>query len=351
MSQKTMKALVYHGPNNISLSDVMMPTLQKPTDVIGRVTLSTICTSDIHIAKGHIPLVEPPRILGHEFCIEIVEKGDAVVGFEIGQHVHVTPLSFCGECPNCKSGRIGRCINGGGFGIYSDGCQAEYIRVPNANSCLIPIPDGLSEEDVLLVGDMLATAWFGIKKANVQQGQTVAVVGLGPVGFCSCMLLKKAFGCRVIAITRKQESLNVALKEGIADETVNASDPKMLQKVMALTNEKGADVVIETAGTSATLNNACAIAKYEGCVSTVSVFDAPVEMPMNQLVYKNLNICMGIQRAEGVPEIFKLIKDGTIDTKFILTHKAPLNDIIKGYDVFGGKSDGCIKWVVTPYER
>ena len=351
MLKETMKALVYEEPNQINLKDVPMPKLEKSTDVIAKVTLSTICTSDIHIAKGQVPFVNPPIVLGHEFCAELIEVGSDVKGFKPGDHVHVAPVTYCGECPTCKARRITICDNGGGFGIKLQGCQAEYIRIPNANSCMIPIPEGLKDEDVLLLGDMLATAYFAIKKADVKEGDMVAVIGLGPVGFCTCILLKKMFKANVIAITRKEESLEKVLKEGIADYTINAKDEELVNKVMELTGGRGVEKVIETTGVQATIDTAISIVRYEGIITTVAVFEESIKLPMVSLVYKNIDFRMGIQRGEGLQEILKLIQDGTIDTSFVLTHKAPLNDILKGYEVFGKKQDGCIKWVVTPYEE
>ncbi len=351
MEQKTMKALVYHGPHNISLDDVPVPQLQKDTDVIARVTLSTICTSDVHIAEGHVPIVTAPKILGHEFCAELMEVGSAVKGFKVGDRVHIPPLSFCGECEMCKVGRVGACLNGGGFGIFAEGCQAEYIRIPNANNCLIPIPDELTEKDVLLLGDMLATGWFGVKNAEIQPGQTVAVVGCGPVGLCTCALAKKVFGAKVIALDTVQDRIDLAIKEGVADIGINVLTDDVAQKIGAATGGRGVDATIESAGTPQAFSMALEITAVSGIVSSVAVYPCSCELPMQSLVYKNLTIRMGIQRIEGIPEMMKLLMDGTLNTNFILTHQAPLNDILKGYEVFGNKQDGCIKWVVTPYER
>ncbi len=351
MEQKSMKALVYHGPHNISLDDIPVPQLQEATDVIARVTLSTICTSDVHIAEGMIPLVTPPKILGHEFCAEIIEIGSAVKGFKVCDRVHVTPLNFCGECDMCKVGRVGACLKGGGFGIFSEGCQAEYIRIPNANSCMIPIPDGLKEKDILLLGDMLGTGWFGVKNAEIKAGQTIAVIGCGPVGLATCVLAKKAFGANVIAMDIIQDRLDLALKEGVADIGINVLTDNVAQKIGEATCGKGVDSSIETAGTPDAFSMALEITRVSGIVSSVALYPSNCELPMQTLVFKNLTIKMGIQRIEGVAEMLKLLLDGTISTNFILTHQGPLNDILKGYELFGNKQDGCIKWVVTPYER
>jgi alcohol dehydrogenase len=352
MLEGTMKALVYHEPGKISLDDVPVPKLVKPTDAIARVTLSVICTSDLHIMHGHVAQVVPPKILGHEFCAELIEVGAEVKGFKPGDRVHVAPLSFCGTCAMCRVGRLGRCENGGGFGIFAEGCQAEYIRIPNANSCMIPIPDDMNERDVLLLGDMLGTAWFGVKGAEVAEGQTVAVVGCGAVGMCSALLAKKAFKAgKVIVIDTVQERIDLAVKEGVADLGINVLTQDAARIVLNETGERGVDSVIETAGSEQSFVMAAEIAKYAGIVSTVSVFAAPITIPIHELLYKNLTIRMGIQRIEGIAEMMKLIKDGTISTNFILTHQGPLNDILNAYEIFGKRLDGCIKYAITPYER
>lgn len=351
MEQKTMKALVYHGPHNYSLDDVLVPQLQKDTDVIARVTLSTICTSDVHITGGNVPIVTAPKVLGHEFCAELIEVGSAVKGFKVGDRVHVPPLSFCGECEMCKVGRVGACLNAGGFGIFAEGCHAEYIRIPHAQNCLIPIPDELTEKDVLLLGDMLSTAWFGIKNAEVKEGQTVAVLGCGPVGLSTCLLAKKVKGAKVIAFDTIQERIDLALEEGVADIGVNVLTDNIAQIISETTGGRGVAATIETAGTPEAFGLALEITAVAGIVSSVAVYEEAVQLPMQTLVYKNLTIKMGIQRLEGIADMLKLIKEGVINTNFILTHQSPLNDILKGYEVFGEKQDGCVKWVLTPYER
>jgi len=351
-----MKALVWHDVNTISLDDVPMPKIEDPRDVIGKVTVSTICTSDVHMVEGYFSVTRPPLIPGHEFCIEVVEAGDAVKDkYEVGKEYACNPLSFCGECENCQVGRHGACLKAGGFGIHQDGCQAEYIRIPYADTCLMEVPEGLTGDDVLLTGDMLATAYFGIENAEVKEGQTVAVVGLGPVGFSACVLLKKVYKCKVIAITGMETNLQLARDNGVADVTVSRYDPDLVTKVME-NSGGGVDAVIETAGTQDSMNEAFDIVRFEGHVSTVAAFGTPIAVPFNNLQWRNVKIEMGIQKGEALDKLIGWIKDGVIDTNFILTHRAPLNDIVKGYEVFGGlnvggkRQEGCVKWVVTPYE-
>ncbi len=354
MEQKTMKALVYHEAGNYSLDDVAVPQILHPTDAIGRVTLSAICSSDVHLVHGDMPNVKGPKIVGHEFCAEIMEVGSAVSDLKPGDRVQVMVGPFCGECKFCKMGVPVMCEHpdAGCFGANGpDGCQAEYIRIPSASKMCIKIPEGLKEEDVLLLGDMLATARYGLENARFKPGQSVAVIGVGPVGLSTCLLAKKVYGARqVIAIDVQQYRVDLALKEGIADVGINPAAEDVLQKFIAATGG-GVDAVIETAGTAATLNMAFGMARPGGIVSNVAIFAGPVELPLPQITVKNIEFRSGIQFYEGVKEMLQMIQAGKIDTRFMQTHRAPLNDILKGYDIFGNKKDGCVKWMVTPYER
>lgn len=353
MESKMMKALVYRGPNQYGLEDVPVPKISDPQDAIVKVTLSTICTSDNHIVNGEVAIAVPPKIVGHEFNGEIVELGSAVEGFKIGDKVHVNAAVTCGECYYCKIGMAILCEKGGCYGANGpDGCQAEYVRIPFAKRTMIPIPEGLKDEDVLLLSDMLGTGWFGVKSAEVGPQDTVAIIGCGPVGLSACMLAKKVFGAKkVIAMDLLQYRVDTALKEGIADYGINPATDDVEQKIMEITGGLGCSAVVECVGSSDAFNLSLAVVGLGGRVSTVGVFAEPVEVPMQELCYKNIKVSGGMQHLEGVPEMLELIAKGTIDTKFMQTHRAPLNDIMKGYDVFGNKKDGCIKWLVTPYER
>lgn len=350
MDQQTMKAVVFRGPGKLALESVPTPKIEDPHDVIGRVTVNTICTSDIHISKGEIP-IKPNKILGHEFCIEVVEKGDAVQKCEIGKHYAVVPASFCGECPACKSGNIVMCEHAGGFGMKIDGCQAEYVRVPFADNCTIPVPEGKTDDDVLLVTDMMATAWFGIDNAAPKAGDKVAVVGTGPVGLCACALLTSHFGCEVTAIDVDASRAAKAVEHKAAIAAINPITDDVKTRVQELTGGKGYSAVIETGGTNESFNLACQITGLDGIVSTVAMFADSVTIPIHQLLYKNIRIATGIQRAQGIPEMLADIVTGKIDVTWILSHHAPLNDIMKGYDTFSNHTDGCTKWVATPYQH
>jgi len=357
MNNGTMKALVYHGPNQISLDDVPLPQLIDDDDVIIKVTLSAICTSDVHVAHGHLPTVSPGQTLGHEFCGEITEIGPQVTGFQVGDRVVVDAQSYCGECDNCQSGISGRFCLQDGQGIFGmrgpAGCHAEYMRLPHGALYMKQIPAGLSEEDVILVPDMLATGWFGVKKTRVVPGDTVVVIGCGPVGLSTCLVARLCGASTIIAVDVLDYPLEAARKAGVADYVINCSREDAIQRIAELTEEKFANAVIETAGTNASFNMALDVAGLYGRVCSVSIFAVPITIPSihQSVVFKNLEIFAGIQECEGEDILLEAIGQGKIDPKFMLTHRAPLNDILHGYEVFSKKQDDCIKWLVTPYER
>lgn len=357
MEQKTMKALVYHGPNKYSLDDVPVPQIIEPTDVIGRVTLAALCTSDIHIVHGEIPGVPYPKTMGHEFCVEIVEVGSAIKNWKPGDRCVARAGANCGECPMCKIGFRGLCVKGGVYGNIGplDGCHAEYIRIPFADSpgFLYKIPEGLSEKDVILTPDMLATAYFGLQNAQVSKGQTVAVIGIGPVGMSICLLAKKVFGAsQVIAVDIEQTRLDLVLKEGVADVVINSNNEDAVAKILEATGGLGVHATLETPGLESTMLMAVKATRHGGIISTIAIFaETMVKLPLTEMILKNQQLKMGIHQSPGVEEMLQMIKEGKLDARFLLTHQAPLNDIMQGYEVFGKQLDGCVKWLITPYER
>lgn len=351
MEQKTMHALVFHGPNDIRLEEVETPKIIDDHDVIVKVGLSTICGSDIHIATGPLPGVKEGTILGHEFVGEIVEVGAAVKKFKVGDKVAANCVTSCGECYYCKKGYINHCENGGWiFGYKINGCQAEYIRVPYAEKGLYKIPETVSYKDALFVGDILSTGYFGAERGDIKPGDTVVVIGSGPVGMCA-MVCAKLFGpAMIIAVDTVDSRLEVAQKEGIADLTINSMKEDVVEKVMSLTEGRGADVVIEAAGVKATFDLSWKVARPNGTVSIVALYSQTQELPLQEMAGKNLTIRTGWVDSVHMEELLKLIESGRINTNFLATHEAPLNDIVEGYDVFGNKKDNCLKWIVTPYK-
>jgi alcohol dehydrogenase len=348
----TMKALVYRGPEKIGLEDVPIPKIIEPDDAIVRVTTSTICGTDIHIWHGGMPEVEAPRILGHEFCGEVVEVGPAVRNAKVGDKVAVSCVTQCGECFYCVRGIYSHCTTGSWiFGYMIDGCQAEYVRVPHANLGMFSIPEGLTEENVLFVGDILSTGYFGSEQACIEPGDTIAVMGSGPVGMCAMAAARLWGPARIIAVDMLQERLDFALKNGYADMALNPTKVDVPEAIRDLTGGRGADRCIEAVGVKGTYELALEAVRPGGNVSIIGVFEQPQVLPMNTLWIKNIRISMGLVNANRIPELINLIQAGKINTDPLITHRAPLNDIVKGYDVFGNKKDNCLKWVVTPYVR
>lgn len=348
----TMKALVYHGPQKISLDDVPVPKIIEPDDAIVRVTTSTICGTDIHIWHGGMPEVQAPRILGHEFCGEVVEVGPAVRNVKVGDRVAVSCVTQCGECFYCVRQIYSHCTTGSWiFGYMIDGCQAEYVRVPHANLGCFQIPEGLTEEDVLFVGDILSTGYFGAENAQIEPGDTVAVMGSGPVGMCAMITARLWGPARIVAVDTNQSRLDFAVKNGIADIGLNPLEVNVPEKLREMTGGRGADRTIEAVGAKGTYELALEAVRPGGNVSIIGVFEQPQELAMNKLWIKNIKISMGLVNANRIPELINLIRTGKINTNLLITHRAPLNDILKGYDIFGNKKDNCLKWVITPYER
>lgn len=348
----TMKALVYRGPEKIGLEDVPVPKIIAPDDAIVRVTTSTICGTDIHIWHGGMPEVEVPRIIGHEFVGEVVEVGPAVRNAKVGDKVAVSCVTQCGECFYCVRGIYSHCTTGSWiFGYMIDGCQAEYIRVPHANLGMFGIPDGLTEEDVLFVGDILSTGYFGSENAHIEPGDTVAVMGSGPVGMCAMATARLWGPARIVAVDMIQERLDAAVKNGIADIGLNPAKVNVAEAIRELTGGRGADRTIEAVGAKGTYELALEAVRPGGNVSIIGVFEGPQTLPMNTLWIKNISISMGLVNANRIPELISLIQNGKINTNFLISHRAPLNDIVKGYDIFGNKKDNCLKWIVTPYQK
>lgn len=353
MEQKTMKACVYHGPNDIRIDDVPIPQIRENDDAIVRVTTSTICGTDIHIQAGGLPAVKPGTIIGHEFCGEVVEIGSAVHKFKVGDRVAISCVTQCGECFHCSRGVYSQCESGSWiFGYLIDGCQAEYVRVPHANMGLHLIPEGLTDEDVLFVGDILSTGYFGAQNAQIEPGDIVAVMGSGPVGMCAMATARLWGPATIIAVDTNEFRLETAVKQGIADVALNPKKVDTIEEIKKITPRgRGADRTIEAVGVKGTFELAINAVRSGGNISIVGVFEDPQTLAMNELWIKNLTIKMGLVNADRIPELIRLIKAGKIDMRFLQTHRAPLNDILNGYDVFGNKKDNVLKWVVTPYKR
>ena len=349
--KKLMKAVVYKGKGKVVLEDRPVPVLQDEKDVIVRVTRSTICSSDLHIKHGTVPRAKENTILGHEFVGEVVEAGQEVKKFQKGDRVSVNVETFCGECYFCKRGYVNNCIHGGWeLGCRIDGGQAEYVRIPMADQGLTKIPEGVSDEAALFNGDILATGYWAASIAELKPADTVVVIGAGPTGLCTLMSVKLYSPEKVIVIDVNEERLKLAKEEGLADFVFNPLKVNVEEEVLKLTEGRGADRVFEVAGAENTFEMAWKVARPNANVILVALYPKAQSLPLHLMYGKNLTFKTGGVDASCCEEIMKLVAKGKIDTGCLITHKAPLNQVMEGYRVFENQEDGCIKWVITPFE-
>lgn len=349
---ETMTALVYHGKDDLRFEQRPVPRLQESGDAIVSVALSSICASDLHIRNGAVPRARPGVILGHEFVGEVVETGPAVKKIRPGHRVAVNVETFCGSCFFCKNNFINNCEQGGWqLGCRIDGCQTEYVRVPFADNGLNILPSSLAYQDALFVGDVLSSGYFGAELAAVRPGDTVVVLGAGPVGLAA-MLCARLFGpARIVAVDLLASRLQLALAQGFADTTVNATQEDVEQRVRELTRGRGADAVIEAAGGADTFQTAWKIARPNACVAVLAMYEKEQILPLPQMYGKNLTFRTGGVDAVHCERLLRLIEQGKINTGPLITHTLPLNRILDAYTIFEHHSEDCVKCAITPFER
>lgn len=343
----TMKGYVWHKDGTASIEERPLPVIQNDRDAIVKVKMSSICTSDLHIIHGFVPKALPETILGHEFVGEVVSTGNSVRNFNPGDRVSVNVETFCGECFFCKRGYINNCVNGGWeLGCTINGCQTQFVRVPYADTGLTKLPDNVSYEDALFVGDVLASGYWGAELCEIKNGDIIAVLGSGPVGFCAMMSAKVLGASKVIAIDTDDYRLEIAKKQNIADEFLNPDKVDIEDAVKRLADGRGADAVIEAAGGKDTFQTAWKIARPNAIVALVAMYDKAQSLPLPEMYGKNLIFKTGGVDANHCKELVKLISEGKISTNFMITHKFSFDEIQKAYDVFENKHDNCIKTAV-----
>ena len=343
----TMPAAVYtlHG---IQLESRPVPMIQEPRDAIVRVTRSTICTSDLHILHGAVPQAKPGVILGHEFVGEVVEAGPAIRNLKPGDRVTANCETFCGECWFCRRGYINNCEKGGWMlGCRIDGCHSAYVRVPFADTGLTPIPSGVSDEDALFVGDILSSGYFGAELADIHSGDTVAVIGAGPVGLCAAQCARLLGAKQIILMDLDDFRLQVAGENGLADILLNPIKHDIELEVRRHTQGRGADGVIEAAGGEDTFETAWKIARPNASVALIAMYEKAQILPLPDMYGKNLTFRTGGVDACHCGELLEHIKTGRLRTDFLITHRGTLKEILTGYQVFGQRQDHCLKWVIV----
>lgn len=341
---ETMKALICHKNGKIELTEKPIPEIKDARDAIVKVTLSTICTSDLHIMHGAVPAAVPETILGHEFVGEIVDTGSEIINLKKGDRVAANCITFCGECFFCKRGFINNCENGGWeIGCKIDGCQAEYVRIPYADTGLTKIPENVSYENALFTGDILSSGYFGAELCEIRQGDTVAVIGCGPVGLCSMICAKILGAEKIIAVDIDEKRLEFSKNSGFADYTVNPLNSNKETVIKNLTGGHGADGVIEAAGGENTFELAWKIARPNSVVALVAMYEKSQNLPLPEMYGKNLIFKTGGVDAVHCEKLLNLIAEGKINTDFLISKKMPLTEILDAYKIFEEKQDNCLK--------
>ncbi len=345
-----MYALVYHGPGKRAWEEVPDPVILDPTDAIVRIDVSTICGTDLHILKGDVPEVTPGTILGHEAVGTVVEIGSAVTTIEPGDQVLVSCITSCGRCRFCKEGHYGLCTGGGGwiFGHTIDGLQAELARVPFADTSVYKLPEGLTPEDVIFLADILPTAFeVGVLNGGVQPGDTVAVVGAGPIGLAVIMTAKLFTPSRVIAIDLADARLEKALEFG-ADIVINNGREDAAEVIRELTDGLGVDVAVEAVGVSETFELCTAIVRPGGRVANVGVHGHSATLHLETLWIRDITITTGLVDTITTPQLMRLIAERRLDPSPFATHRFALSQTEDAYDVFAAAADThALKVVLT----
>lgn len=344
-----MLAYTYMEKGRFELLDKPVPELEAPGDALVRVTLSSICTSDLHIKHGSVPRAVPGITVGHEM-VGVVEKvGAEVRNVRPGDRVTVNVETFCGECFFCRHGWVNNCTDpdgGWALGCRIDGGQAAYVRVPHADTGLNRIPDGVSDEQALFTGDILATGYWAARIAGIGNDDTVLVIGAGPTGICTllCAMLKQPR--RIIVCEKSPERAEFVRSHYPQVMVVSPED--CLEAVLSVSEHGGADVVLEVAGTEDTFRLAWQCARPNAVVVVVALYDRPQVLPLPQMYGKNLTFKTGGVDGCDCAEILKLIAEGRIDTTPLITHRFPLSRIEEAYRIFENREDGVIKVAVEP---
>jgi len=345
-----MKALVYHGPGRCTLEEVPKPVIQMPADAIVKVTKTTICGTDLHILKGDVPSVTDGRVLGHEGVGIVEEVGEGVSAFKAGDSVLISCITSCGTCANCKKGALSHCLSGGGWilGNTIDGTQAEYVRIPFADTSLHPTPPGVDDEVLVMLSDILPTAFeVGVLNGAVKPGDTVAVVGAGPVGLAAVLTSQLYTPSSIIVVDIDENRLALAKQLG-ATATVNSAEPDAAGRVMALTGGHGVDVAIEAVGIPPTLELCQEIIAVGGHIANIGVHGTPVALHMERLWSHNITLTTGLVDTRTTPLLLRMVAAGKLDPKPLITHHFTLAEVENAYDVFGNAArEGAFKVIIS----
>jgi len=341
-----MKALVYHGPGKRGWEEKPKPTIKNSTDAIIRITKTTICGTDLHIMKGDVPEVIEGLILGHEGVGVIEGVGPGVSNFKVGNKVLISCITSCGSCEACRKGMYSHCETGGWIlGHLIDGTQAEYVRIPHADTSLHHVPDGVDEEAIVMLSDILLTGFeCGVLKGEIKPGDTVAIIGAGPIGLATLLTAQFYSPAEIIMVDTDENRLNVAKTFG-ATKLVKSN---AVEEIMKLTNAKGVDVAIEAVGIPATFNICQSIIAAGGHIPNVGVHGKSVELHLEKLWSNNITITTRLVDTVTTPMLLKTVLSGKLRPEKLITHRFALNDIMKAYDTFGNAAEEkALKVILT----
>ncbi len=344
-----MKALVYHGPGKKAWEEKPKPSINRPTDAIVKILKTTICGTDLHIMKGDVPEVTDGRIIGHEGVGIVEEAGNSVSNFKKGDHVIISCITSCGKCEYCKKGMYSHCVDGGWIlGNLIDGCQAEYVRIPYADNSLYHIPEGADEEALVMLSDILPTGFeCGVLNGQVKPGDTLAIIGAGPIGMAALLTSQFFTPAQIIVIDTDENRLAVAKTFG-ATHTINNTDGKAEEAVMKLTDGKGVDVAIEAVGVSATFELCEAIIGAGGHIANIGVHGKSVTLHMETLWSRNITITTRLVDTITTPMLFKTVQSKKLEPKKLITHHFRLNQIVEAYETFGNAAkEKALKVILT----
>jgi alcohol dehydrogenase len=330
-----MKALVYKGPGKKGLDDRAMPVLKAATDAVVRVTKTTICGTELHILKGDLPSCIPGTILGHEGVGVIHQAGQGVTAFKEGDHVIISCISSCGRCDFCRRGMFSHCTTGGWIlGNEIDGTQAEYVRIPHADTSLYPIPAGADEEALVMLSDILPTGFeCGVLNGKVSPGNSVAIVGAGPIGLAALLTAQFYSPAEIIMIDFDENRLAVALRFG-ATAAVDATDGKASEAVMRMTGGRGVDTAIDAVGVPGSFQTCQDVVAAGGTIANIGVHGMKVELHLERLWSRNITITTRLVDTTTLPMLLRVVQSGKIDPKLLITHRFTLDHIMDAYETF-----------------
>ncbi|MEV4805283.1 alcohol dehydrogenase catalytic domain-containing protein [Nonomuraea sp. NPDC049421] len=344
-----MKALIYQGPGRRTWTEVPDPRPVEATDAVVRVDAVTICGTDLHILKGDVPAVQPRTVLGHEAVGTVTATGTAVTTVKRGDRVLVSCISACGRCRYCRTAAYGQCLGGGGWilGHRIDGTQAEYVRVPFADTSTHILPDGVSDEAALMLADILPTAYeVGVLNGRVRPGDTVVIVGAGPIGLAAITTAQLFTPGHIVVVDPAPARLEAAKRLG-ADVVVGAGDDPA-DAVAELTKGLGADVAIEAVGIPETFELCTRLVRPCGHVANVGVHGRPATLHLEDLWIRDLTITTGLVDTSSTPALLDMVAAGRLDPTGFITHRFALDDMPAAYDTFADPaSTGALKVVLT----